>query len=130
MRRRTINNMNGGYRGYTQQTDTIRPTPPPDTDDDGKKDDEKKDEGKKDDPKTIIKKVNNVGPLVGTTIGSLFAGAVGGIVAYRAYQNKQAIQGVGYNIAAPKGVGGLYVNLHPDEVGEKEEFNYKVYTGR
>ena len=29
MRRRTINNMNGGYRGYTQQTDPTRPTPPP-----------------------------------------------------------------------------------------------------
>ena len=94
MRRRTINNMNGGYRGYTQQTDPTRPTPPPPP------------------PpvvveKEIIKEVikKDTGPITLATsltaVGSLLVGAAAGIAAYRKYQNNNG--GIGYDPDDPPG---------------------------
>lgn len=95
MRKRTINNMHGGYRAATLKTYLGKP-----------------EEEKKEEPTTIIKEVikkeKDTGTLIGATtgaaIGSLLVGAIGGIAAYRKYQNQPAQQGVGYGGEEPVGV--------------------------
>jgi len=93
--------MHGGYRGSNQQTyGSIYIKP---------------DEEKKEESKTIIKEVIKkdtgtlIGATTGATIGSLLVGAIGGIAAYRAYQNQPPRQGVGF---VPPIIEGPAVELY------------------
>ena len=97
MRKRTINNMNGGYRAPNQQSYI---PPPINPGDEGK--DDGKDDGKDKDTKIVIKP--NIDISVGSAFGGLAAGIISGLTAYHFYQKNRrnnepiipANRGLGY----------------------------------